>query len=355
VDKFKIDSHKLNYHIPVLNNWLNNKIIYPIYIEVSPSGTCNHRCTFCALDFMEYQKRYLDLNVFDKCVLEMSNLGIKSIMFAGEGEPLLHKNISDMVIRTKNSGIDVALTTNGVLLNQSLSEKILSHIEWIKISINAGTKKTYSKIHQAKESDFEKVLSNIESAVKIKRQKGYSCIIGMQMILLPENQNEVITLTQQAKDLNVDYLVIKPYSHHHLSKTNVYKQLLYNDYYHILEQLEVFDSEDFNVVFRVDTMKKWDKKEKRYKKCLALPFWSYIDSGGNVWGCSAYLQDEYFRYGNINKNSFQTIWEGEKRLNSLKWVDNELNIEQCRTNCRMDNVNKFLWDLKHPPQHVNFI
>ncbi len=57
-DKYKIDSHKLIYHIPRVNDWLDGKTIYPLYMEISPSGACNHRCTFCGLDFMEYQSRY---------------------------------------------------------------------------------------------------------------------------------------------------------------------------------------------------------------------------------------------------------------------------------------------------------
>ena len=339
----------------MLNNWLNNEKIYPIYIEVSPSGICNHRCTFCALDFMEYQKRFLDPNVFEKCVREMSQLGIKSIMFAGEGEPLLHKHISEMILSTKKTGIDVALTTNGVLLNECLSEKILPNVEWVKVSINAGTKKTYSIIHQTKENDFEKVINNIKKAVLIKKEQQYSCAIGMQLILIPENHEEVILLAQKAKDLSVDYLVIKPYSHHYSSKTNKYEKLTYKSFYYLSEKLESMNTNEFNVIFRINTMKKWDENERTHKKCLALPFWSYIDAGGNVWGCSAYLQNERFRYGNINDDSFKNIWDGEKRMNSLRWVENNLNIEHCRTNCRMDNVNKYLWDLKHPPPHVNFI
>jgi len=355
VDKYKIDSHKLNYHISTLNKWLLNKTIYPIYVEVSPSGTCNHRCSFCALDFMEYQKIYLDLSILEKRLYEMSDLGVRSIMFAGEGEPLLHKKISDLIILTKKAGIDVALTTNGVLLKKDLSELIIPHMEWIKISVNAGTKETYSKIHQTKERDFEKVINNLKDAIRIKKENNFSCVLGMQMVLLPENQDEVILLAKQAKDIQLDYLVIKPYSHHYCSKTNLYQEISYKNYYSISEKLEEFNSNDFNVVFRINTMKKWDNKEKGYEKCLALPFWAYIDAGGNVWGCSAYLQNEKFKYGNVYEDSFQNIWNSEKRIKCLQWVENELDIDQCRTNCRMDNVNRYLWDLKHPPRHVNFI
>jgi hypothetical protein len=36
-------------------------------------------------------------------------------------------------------------------------------------------------------------------------------------------------------------------------------------------------------------------------------------------------------------------------------VAGELTADQCRVNCRMDKINAFLWELKHPPAHANFI
>ena len=354
-DKYRIDSHKLMYHVPRVNDWLNGKTIYPVYMEVSPSGACNHRCTFCALDFMEYQKRYLNASVFKDRLSEMGKLGVKSIMYAGEGEPFLHKHMADIVRHTKTSGIDVAITTNGVLFRKTLVEEILSDVEWIKVSINAGTGDTYAKIHGTKPSDFDKVIDNMSSAVKIKQDKGYKCTLGMQMLLLPENQHEVLLLTALAKRIGMDYLVIKPYSQHLMSKTEKYKNIKYDNYFHLSEELSKFNSEDFNVVFRINTMNKWNNGDRNYNRCLALPFWSYIDAGGDVWGCSAYIGDERFKYGNIYENSFQDIWEGGKRGESVEWVENELNPDQCRVNCRMDEINRYLWEMKHPPAHVNFI
>lgn len=355
MDKYRIDSHKLIYHVSRVNDWLRGEIIYPIYMEISPSGTCNHRCTFCALDFMEYQKRYLDVSVFKERLSEMGRLGVKSIMYAGEGEPLLHKEIAGIIACTKRCGIDVALTTNGVLLRERLAEKILADVEWIKVSINGGTSNTYARIHQTNASDFNTVIKNMTCAAELKRKHGYKCTLGMQLLLLPENHHEVVLLAELARNIGMDYLVIKPYSQHLLSKTTKYNNIKYDDYLSVDVALRDLNTDEFSVIFRKRTMKKWDEGCHSYDHCLALPFWSYIDAGGNVWGCSAYLGDERFHYGNIYESSFQEIWEGDKRRASIDMAQERLDARECRVNCRMDEINRYLWELKNPPQHVNFI
>jgi MoaA/NifB/PqqE/SkfB family radical SAM enzyme len=304
---------------------------------------------------MEYRKRYLDAAILKDRLSEMGRLGIKSIMYAGEGEPLLNKQIGDIINHTKKAGIDPAISTNGVLLSPSLAERILGDLEWLKVSINGATGNTYSRIHRTKPSDLNAVLDNLSYASKIKRQNRYRCALGMQLLLLPENKDEVVVLAERAKDIGMDYLVIKPYSQHPLSKTDRYKDMKYNHYLDLIDELSKFNDSAFSVIFRIRTMKKWDDGLKNYHHCLALPFWSYVDAGAHVWGCSVYLGDERFYYGNLYQSSFREIWDGEKRLKSLRWVENDLDSSQCRVNCRMDEINRYLWELKHLPEHVNFI
>lgn len=355
MDKFKIDSHKLMYHPNRISDWLKNKLIYPIYLEVSPAGSCNHRCIYCALDFMEYQPRFIDTGIFKQRLKEMGRLGVKSIMYAGEGEPFLHKDIADIISTTKKSGIDAAVTTNGVLFNQDLAKETLAYTSWIKVSINAAKNNTYAKIHRAKPEDMDKVMENMAYADKLRKDKKYGCALGMQIILLPDNFNEIELLAKKAESIGMDYLVVKPYSQHPLSKTNKFKDIKYSRYFDLADNLKKLNTKNFNVVFRARAMQKWDEARRNYKHCLALPFWAYIDAGGNVWACSIYLSKDKFCLGNIYKNNFKGIWESKKREELVCWAARNLNTDKCRVNCRMDEVNRYLWDLSHPSEHVNFI
>ncbi len=356
MDRYGIDHHKLHYHPQRVADWLAGRTVWPIYMELSPAGACNHRCTFCGLDYVGYQTRFLAWDMLRERIAELGRLGLKSLMHGGEGEPLLHRDLPRIVEHGHACGIDQALTTNGVLFTEDAARRILPHSEWVKVSINAGTRETYAAIHRTKPADFDIVLANIERAAALRARHGWGCTLGLQMVLLPENRAEAATLAARARELGADYLVIKPYSQHPRSETTTYKDVRYHDDQALAEALAREATDRFQVILRARTMRKWDEQDHPYNRCLALPFWSYVDAGGNVWGCSVYLGDERFRYGNLYEQTFRQIWEGERRRRHLDWVARELDARTCRLNCRMDEANRYLWALqREPPPHVNFI
>lgn len=362
-DKFSIDSHKMSLHpvrvakwLEAKDEWQKLKEVYPVYVEISPYGGCNHRCTFCALDYMGYENISLEFEILKKTLTNMAQKGVKSVMFAGEGEPLLFKDLDLIVEHCSNIGIDTSLTTNFVPLNKKNIERCVENCSWIKVSLNAGEAGTYASVHQTSEKDFQRVIHNLKYALEYRRKNNLTCTIGVQMLLLPENKDEVKILAATCKELGVDYLVIKPYSQHNFSETDKYKDIDYSKMLYIEEELSSFSDEDFSVVFRANTMKKYVQKSHAYDTCHSTPFfWGYIAADGKVFGCSAYLGEERFDYGNIYENSFEEIWEGDKRKASYEYVQNELDIKNCRVNCRMDEVNRYLERLKNPDAHDNFI
>ena len=357
MDKFKLDTHKLHYHPERIAQWytantLEDKLeVYPLYVEISPVGQCNHRCSFCAVDYLKYENKSIDKNILAAAVEEMSYYGVKSIMFGGEGEPMLHKDINDIVTFAYTK-LDVGFTTNGTCMNEEFLLKSLPCCTFIKISMNAGDASTYSKIHGCKPEHFEMVWNNIKSAVERKRALGIKTTIGVQCVLLPENQHTLPTLAKRCADIGVDYLVIKPYSHQSKSLHQENLQGINRDY---IDQAMKFVTSTFEITARLKTMEAYDSDIRGYSKCWATPFlWAYIMATGDVYACSSYLLDERFNLGNINNQSFSAIWMGEKRKALIEEME-DFDASTCRKCCRMDKVNRYLEDVMNPPPHVNFI
>ena len=363
-DKLKIDSHKLIYHprhvvalMDAEDSWEVAKKIYPIYMEISPSGSCNHRCIFCSVDYVGYKRESLSLDTLQRLLPELGRLGVKSVMYAGEGEPLLHNQINEIVCLTKSAGIDVSFTTNASVLPKDFVTLALPHVSWLKASINAGTAETYGRVHGVKPQMFDKVVANLKAMAAAKREAGLDVTLGAQIVLLPENAHEIETLALICRDeIGLDYLVVKPYTQSESSSNRTYESIDYTNYAKQGNSFDHISTDTFRVVYRDNTMAKYNSSE-RYSRCHAVPFlWGYVMADGTLTTCSAYLLDPRFELGNVNEKGFQELWESEKRKQIWTMMKPGFDISGCRKNCRMDEVNRYLYSLiDAPPPHVNFI
>jgi radical SAM protein with 4Fe4S-binding SPASM domain len=287
----------------------------------------------------------------------MRQLGVRSVMFAGEGEPLLHPQLAQVINACGDVNLDVGITTNGTAMTRKFIDKCGHNVKWIKVSVNGGST-SYDRIHYCNENHYELVWKNLEYAIS----KNPRPTVGIQCVALPDNSQDLIELTTRAREYKLDYIVIKPYSQHKMSNTKRYRPIKYSESSEGEAMSDIFDlceelaTDEFEVIVRRESMNTWDKRERPYTTCHSTPyFWAYIMATGDVYGCSAYLLDPRFNYGNIKDNTFEEIWQGEKRQESMDYVKNELCIDECRRNCRMDKVNRYLWELKNPNEHDSFI
>jgi MoaA/NifB/PqqE/SkfB family radical SAM enzyme len=335
------------YHPERVTDWKMGEDVAPIYVEISPTSSCNHKCSFCALDFAR-KNEMIDRDSLLKSLIDMGNFGVKSVMFGGEGEPTLHPSFGEFVKTAKFSGMDVAVTTNGTRpLNG------LEHLSWIKISINGGTPDTYQKIHGCKLQDWNDVWSNVHDMVEQKKAFNLSTKIGVQSILLPSNQDTMMNLLERCISVGVDYLVIKPYSQHHSSINRQEIDYSVSPNLDALKDLAV--SSKFELIYRDNAFSSIGR-ERDYDKCLSVPyFWAYIQSNGMVNGCSSFLGFPRFEYGNIGKQLFSDVWKGIYREHAKGYMSFGHNIETCRKACRMNKCNEYLWNVANDVEHKNFI
>jgi radical SAM protein with 4Fe4S-binding SPASM domain len=302
---------------------------------------------------MGYSGPNIDKNVLFKFVKSAANNGVKSIMVGGEGEPLLHPDLTEIINEIKNNNIDVALTTNGSLFDSEKSKQCLQSLSWVKFSLDAATNYTYAKVHGCDKKVFDTVLNNISYTFFNRKLLKCNCAIGVQFVLIPENMYEAYEAAKFAYVNGADYFVIKPYTIHPKSDIRID-----TDYTIVPDEDEILSlaKEGFKVIIRKNAMSK-KTKDKDYSECIGYKFWSYLNSTGDLYSCSSFLGDQNFCYGNIYKESLEEIWSSPKRKEVINRMSklNVNNVDECRKMCRMDEINKYLWELKYPNSHVNFI
>lgn len=353
-DRFCFDSHKLLYHPDRVARWLEGENIFPIYIEVGLSRGCNHRCVFCAFDYVGYTSTFLPAESFYRFVRSAARNGVKSIMFAGEGEPLLHPDISSFVVVTKKAGIDVAISSNAVLFTPRIAQECLPHLTWFRASIDAGTARTYARIHRAPVSDFATVLHNLEAAVRLKRVLRLPCDIGAQFLLIRDNYKDAALLVRTLGRIGLDYAVIKPYSAHPSSRSHPAASFSERELRDLERGVMKYARDDFHVFFRSHAMNK-KHSPKPYARCSGMPFITFLSATGDLSPCSNFVGVKRFSLGNICREPFDVIWRSRRKRRILDRIARRMDVSSCRIGCRLDEVNTYLWDLRHPGRHVNFI
>ncbi|MBT7557921.1 hypothetical protein HN615_13530 [Candidatus Woesearchaeota archaeon] len=246
-------------------------------------------------------------------------------------------------------------------MNDRFIENSLQHTSWVKVSLNGGSAKSYAQVHQTRERDFQRVINNLKKAVEFRNKNKLNCTIGVQSVLLPENADDMVNLGKIIRDeIGADYFVIKPFSQEPSSINRLYEDI---DYRSMTlraneKRLKALETENFKVSYRSGTMSNYhEDQENRYTTCYSTPIYmAYLMAEGSVYGCKDHLLDPNFCYGNINENTFSEVWKGERRRRGIEYVLNELDVSKCRINCRMDKVNRYLFDLKEGRiNHMNFI
>lgn len=348
-----LDGHKLHYHPERVAAVLAGGEPGPIYVELGLTKRCNLRCTFCALDFLQTPHSELPTERLLALFGELAETGVKSLLFSGDGEPMLRPELPDLIAAAAACGLDTALATNGTQLPAEWRVPLARHLTWIKFSLNAATRESYARIHRADGALLDRALANLEALVATRNALTTRMTIGVQAVLLPENAAEMGLLAERARAAGADYFVVKPFSRNPHSLAVAYPELDYRPYLKLGETLRQLATDRFQVCFRDRAIGKTMGEDRGYGGCLGAAFVAAIYADGGVFPCAPHSGDQSSCYGNVNRHSFGEIWHSARRraIGARLAAD----LAGCMPGCRMDEINRYLWRLRHPPPHVNFI
>lgn len=368
-ERFILDGSKLLYHRDRVEAWLRGERIAPITIDCALTTKCIYRCVYC-YGKMQLINKFpsIDRDVVFGFLDDAAEIGVKGISFVSDGESTCNPCFADAIVHGKERGIDMALGTNGFLLNEENLNQILPCLTYLRFNISAGEKERYMYIHGVNEASYERVISNIKMAVKIKNKRNLNVTIGLQMVLMPEFEDQIIPLTKLGAELGVDYLVIKHCSDDKDGTLGV-DYTAYDRMVQTMKEAETYSTDKYQVSV------KWSKihtgNHKCYKYCYGVPFMLQMSGSGLVAPCGSFFNEKYKEYhiGNINNMRFKEIWESDRYWEIMKKISSEPfdTNKDCGTLCLQHKTNETLWsitennglipevDLSNPPSHINFI
>ncbi|MBT6230265.1 MAG: radical SAM protein [Candidatus Scalindua sp.] len=359
-DKYFMDGHKLHWHLGRVNDWQEGKRVVPLHIDVGLSKGCNIKCNYCfgAMQGNFYKKGsevFFPREPLLRYVKDAGAIGVRSMAFIGESEPLLNPHVYEAIVVGKKAGVDISLGTNGILYNtEKAGEEALENLSWIRFNISAASDEAYRKTHASKE--FSTAIEKIKFCVNLKQKKHLTTTIGLQMVLTPSNVDQVVPLAKLGQQLGVNYLVIKQCSDTVENELGIFSRLKeYDNYSEILKEAEALSLDNYNVVVKWE--KVTNKGKRNYDQCLGVPFLLYSSGDGKLYPCGAFFdfKEEEYRMGDLVKQSFKEILESDRYWEVVEKVKRIDVHKDCYSNCRTHCINEFLWQTTHPPEHVNFV
>lgn len=349
-----MEGHKLNWHLDRVQPWLQGERIVPVTLDMGITRKCNMNCIYCYYGNADdgKQSETIPTDALLRLIGDCARLGVRGLSFAGDGEPMLHPGIYQAVMAGAEAGLDMAVSTNGSRIKKSELTPFLGALSWIRFSISAASPESYAAVMGTKPTVYEKVVRNIAACVAAKKEHRLKVTIGMQMVLLDDFVDQVIPLVRLGRELGVDYTVIKQYSDRAGSE-RPFSTEGHDRFSPVFLEAESYARKGYHVIIK---RRKMAVLKRDYDRCYGCEFLTQISGSGDLYPCGNLYGVEAFRIGNIIHEPFAKIIRSQQYARIMEKVKREIHVHKdCGARCRVNEINQFLWMLKHPPEHLNFI
>mgnify|MGYP005754574945 CR=1 FL=1 len=241
------------------------------------------------------------------------------------GEPLLRQDLFEVMEFANNLGYYWGMTTNGILINDEIIEKMKqTRMSTISISLD-GLQKSHDEFRQVQGS-YAKIIENIK---KLKKAN-FLNYLQVTTVVNKSNLNELEELYNEIKVLQIDswrVLNMEP-----IGRTADNQDLLLNDKeYNILLDFikEKRKKSKFDITYGCSHFlgMKYEKEVRNHMFfCIAGFVTASILYNGDIYVCPSVERRKELIQGNVRTDDFVDVWE-----NKFKWFRNldKFKCESC--------------------------
>jgi cyclic pyranopterin phosphate synthase len=175
-------------------------------LRISVTDRCNIRCFYCMPEVVRFLPReeILSFEEIERFVRVLAPLGVNKLRLTG-GEPLVRSGLPKLVERlVAIEGIeDIALTTNGILLEENAVALKSAGLKRVNISLDALTEETFRRI--SRRDGLDRVLAGIHAA----RKAGFEKIRLNAVAIKGITEAEIVPLAKFAREQQMEMRFIE--------------------------------------------------------------------------------------------------------------------------------------------------
>ena len=161
----------------------------PVEYIVETTAKCNLHCPMCPRETHIQPNEDMTDEIFNRLVAA-SGATAEHMMLIGLGEPFLDTKIFDRINYCDRRRIYTLLATNGTLLDEKRSARLLdTPLEHITLGFDGATKESFE--YYRKGASFEQVRDNFVRFAGMKKERGAKLQVVVQMVRLERNAGEV--------------------------------------------------------------------------------------------------------------------------------------------------------------------
>jgi radical SAM protein with 4Fe4S-binding SPASM domain len=304
--------HKILNHFDRLKRLVDGEIVSPITVEIDPTNVCNHRCRWC-VSLEAHTGELLELGRFRTLIGELREADVRSVVLKGGGEPTTHPHFTEMLEALREAKLEVGLITNGSMPRAGSVEKVLECCQWARISLDASTPETHERIHGTR--DFEKIMANVQ---RLTSGRGRT-MVGLNFVAEPRNYHEMADFARMGREIGAAYVTIRCV----FDRANPLPEDVRAEMCRMALLARQEQADGFRVFLGNFTEKYLNADAAQpfpYARCLGPNLVGVIGGDGNVYACCFLRGNGQFGFGNINDQSFDAIWQSDRRRQVMESV-----------------------------------
>jgi molybdenum cofactor biosynthesis protein A len=178
------------------------------YLRISLTERCNLRCFYCMPEEgiqLRDKKEFMSSEELLAIAKTFVDLGIKKIRLTG-GEPLIKKNAEFIIRELSKLPIELAITTNAVVIDRFIDVLKESGVKSINVSLDSLIEERFDNI--SRRNYFKKIIDNIELLI----QNDFHVKLNV-VVIKGVNDDEIIDFVNltKKKRIHVRFIEFMPF------------------------------------------------------------------------------------------------------------------------------------------------